>query len=121
MKWAGIGLLSGLTAFYLLTIWQPALRPAWVAHAVVLGIVLICGAAALAPRSGLPAQARTASASFGAALLLCLTASLTSLQTVAERAAEAAKDAPYCIQIADNWRGSYEPARAWLDLSGLTL
>ncbi len=124
MKWAGIGLLSGLTAFYVLSIWQSALRPAWIAHAVVLCVVLMCGAAMLSPRwitSSRAAQAGAAGAGFGATFLLCLAASLLSLRTVAERAAEAAHDAPYCIQVADNSQGGYQPARAWLDLSGLTM
>jgi hypothetical protein len=126
-RWAGAGLLSGLAAFYGLSVLQSTLRPAWIAHAVVLGVIAVCIAAMLAPRWVGPsrraqaAAGAAASAGFGAAFVLCLVASLTSLQTVGERAAEAAKGAPYCIQVADNSQGSYEPARARLDLSGLTM
>jgi hypothetical protein len=126
-KWIGTGLLLGLVAFYALSVWQAALRPAWIAHAVALGILAVCGAAMLAPRWIAPSRAPRANkialtgAGFAVTFLLCLGAGLQSSRTVAERAAEAAKDSPYCIQVADNWQGSYEPARAWLDLSGLTM
>ena len=127
MKWASLGLLSGLVGFYIFSLSQTAFRPTWIAHAVAIGFVLISAAVVLVLRLADPShRAQTAAfnasiAGFAIAFSLGVVVSIASLSSVAKRAKDVARDAPFCIQVADNGRGSYKPADALLDLSGLTL
>ena len=124
MTYVCIGLLAGLAAVYILSVFQAA-GPAWVAHALAVGGILLSATALLRTRRAEPGGGTQALcaliAGFAIAISLGLAASVASLSAVADRAREVARDAPFCIQVADNARSSYKPAGALLDLSGLTL
>ena len=55
------------------------------------------------------------------AVLLVTAIGIASPRSVASAAREIAGDAPFCIQVADDARDDYKPARAWLDLSAFTM
>lgn len=128
-KWNGIGFASGLTALFLFSLVQQAVRPAWVAHFVVLGFLSAAAAIAIWLRQVRRNRRADIAAGLapplgfavGCALacVLSLAASVWFAVLVAQRAQAVAGPAPFCIQVAS--RGGYEAARTWLDLSGLTL
>jgi hypothetical protein len=127
LQLACAGVLTALVVLWILAGAIQGFRPAWVVHAIVLG--LAAGACAVALRKpALSAQAarnvaglRLWAGALGGALALAAAASAVYPVVVARQAEAVAGAAPYCIQTAE-WRGTeYQPARTWLDLSGLTM
>jgi hypothetical protein len=115
-----LGLVAGLVAFYIFSSLF-VFRTAWAAHVWAIGIVIVSVAVALGRSSSTrwAVAFRDFSLGFGIAFFLGIVASVASLALVVTRAKALARDASYCIEVADNRR--YKPAAALLDLSGLAL
>lgn len=123
----GLGFLAGLGGLYVFI----SLLPVWATHIVAIGCIL--GAVIIIVRSqrrqlrslGSPNGGFDAfdafiagwTGSFG----LAVAASVAMAFLVAQRAGEAAGDAPYCLQVADKGKGDYRRATSLLDLSALTM
>jgi hypothetical protein len=124
MKWIWVGLLSGLTGFYIFSLFH--FRSAWIAHAIAVGFVVAAIVIVTALwRAKSENRIRIAGLNgfiIGVAVAssLCILASIASLLSVTKQARSAAGDAQFCIQVPDN-RGDYRPAGALLDFSGLTM
>jgi hypothetical protein len=124
MKWIWLGLPSGLTGFYIFSLFH--FRSAWIAHAIAIGFVVIA-VVIVATLWRVRSESRHWLAALNgflivaaAAFSLGILASIASALSVTKQARSAAGETPFCIQVPDN-QGDYKPARALLDLSGLTM
>jgi hypothetical protein len=120
------GALAGLCLVLTLAVSMARLRPSWVFHAsaVVLAVALWAAVPWFVGMAGAGRKVQQFAAGLRRSVLALSigggAAAWASIDLVTERAEAIAKDAPYCIWVA-NRRGGYDPAAAFVDLSPLTM